>query len=169
MRRKIIAFATILLDLSGGSALAGHGKAGLWNTTSTVSIPMPQMSAADMAEMKKMGMTMPGPQTSSYPICMTQADVDANQPPMLGRANTGCTTHVLGNSASAMSADMVCNGTLKGRGHFQVAYAGPEHYSGTYTFKGTANGQPADLTTSFKGDWARADCGKVKPFPVQQR
>jgi hypothetical protein len=53
---------------------------------------------------------------------------------------------------------------MQGTGHLQVSYSGAEHYTGRYSFKGTAEGHPADMTSAFKADWVTADCGAVKPM-----
>jgi hypothetical protein len=152
--------------MSCGAAFAGHGKAGLWNfTTSMTMANMPQMPPEAMAMMKQRGIKMPGmgePITSQ--VCMTQDEVNADMPPRMSREGENCENHVLAKTASSISVDMVCNGRMKGTGHLQVSYSGAEHYEGTYNFKGTAEGHPADMTSNFKGDWVKADCGAVKPF-----
>ena len=76
----LIAIAIVLLP---ATALAGHGKAGLWNITTSMEMAnMPQMPPEAMAMMKARGMKMPGmgqPMTSQ--ICMTQEQVNADMPP----------------------------------------------------------------------------------------
>jgi hypothetical protein len=62
---------------------------------------------------------------------------------------------------------MVCNGEMKGTGRMQIAYSGPEHYAGTYSFKGAVHGHDMSTTSSFKGDWVKADCGNVKPYKLR--
>ena len=63
-----------------------------------------------------------------------------------------------------MSADTVCSGRMQGTGHMQVSYSGAEHYEGSYSFKGSMEGHPNQMSSTFKGDWVKADCGSVKPF-----
>jgi hypothetical protein len=63
-----------------------------------------------------------------------------------------------------MSADTVCHGRMEGVGHSQISWRGNEHYEGSYDFKGAAQGHSTTMTTHFTGDWAKADCGAVKPF-----
>ena len=41
---------------------------------------------------------------------------------------------------------------------------GTDHYEGTYNFKGTMEGQVQEISTSYSGDFVKADCGNVKPF-----
>jgi len=147
-----ICAATLLV--LGGPALAAHGKAGLWRMTSTT----------DMA-MK--GMAMPGAQSHTSLMCMSQEEVDADTPPHIDQTATGCETHVTSMTPSALNADLVCKGSLKGDGHMQIVYRGAEHYAGTYSFKGAVEGNQSTMTTSFKGDWLKADCGDIKPYKLR--
>ena len=164
MKRILMASMAVLL-LTPGVALAGHGKAGLWNITTTMSMPnMPQMPPEAMAMMRQRGMKMPGAEPIVSQICMTQADVDADGPPRTSDREMTCDTHIINKTASSMAADMVCKGRVQGTGHMEVSYSGAEHYSGKYNFKGVAEGQSSEMTSSFKGDWVKADCGAVKPF-----
>lgn len=166
MKRILMATAAVLL-LSPGAALAAHGKAGLWNITTSMSMPnMPQMppEAAAMMKQRGMNMKMPGMEPITTQICMTQADVDTDIPPRTGDRDESCQTHVISKTDSSMTADMICTGRMQGTGHMQVSYSGAEHYSGSYSFKGSMEGRPNEMTSSFKGDWVKADCGAVKPI-----
>jgi hypothetical protein len=169
MKRILIASAALLL-LSPGVALAGHGKAGLWNISTTMSMPempnMPNMPPEAMAMMKQRGMSMPGMgQPMVTQICLTQADVDADRPPEMNRRETNCDTKVDSMTPTSMSVTSVCKGTnMEGTGHMQVSYSSAEHYQGSYSFKGNMEGHPSAMSSTFKGDWVKADCGNVKPF-----
>jgi hypothetical protein len=164
--KKTLAGTAALLLFVPGMAWAGHGKAGLWNVTTTVKMAdMPQMSPQVMAMLKQRGMKVPG---SGGPIgtqvCMTQADVDSDAPPDLSNHEMQCKTHIIKKTATSIVADMTCYGRMKGTGHLQVSYSGAEHYTGSYRFKGTMEGHPQDMASSFRGDWVKADCGAVKPL-----
>jgi len=154
-----------LLLASAGLALAGHGKAGLWNVSTTMAAPNVQIPPQALAQMQAMGMKMPGGQTVTSQICMTQADVDADKPPSVQR--DGCTSNITSKSASSVTAEMVCNGEMQGSGHVQIAYSGESHYEGSYTFKGVMRGHPVETSSNFKGDWVKADCGAVKPYSAK--
>lgn len=165
MRR--IAIASVLLALAvPGAAWAGHGKAGLWNISSTTNMAM-TLPPEVQAQMKQMGMTAPTSHTVTSQMCMSQADVDSDEPPQIDRQATGCVTKILSATPAAMKAEMTCNGKMKGTGQIQVAYQGNEHYTGSYSFKGAVEGNPTSTTTSFKGDWIKADCGAVKPYKLR--
>ncbi len=162
VRQKLLIGTSVILLLTPGAALAGHGKAGLWNVTNNMSMLNMQMPPEAMAQMKAMGMKMPGAHSITYQICMTQAQVDSNQLPKM-RKEDGCTTRVTSQTANSMAADMVCNGEMKGSGQLQLSFGGAEHYSGSYHMKGVVDGRPVEAASTFKGDWVKADCGDVKP------
>ena len=161
MKKMVLVAAALFLI--PGMAFAGHGKAGLWNVSTTMDMGGVQMPPEAMAKMKQMGMKMPSAQTFNTQMCMTQTEVDSDKPPPVGRGDSGCTTHVVSQTSSAMAAEMVCNGEMKGTGHMQITYSGPEHYAGSYSFKGMVHGTSMSTSSSFKGDWLKADCGAVKP------
>jgi hypothetical protein len=155
--------ALTALSMSG-PALAKHGKAGLWNVTSTTEMAFPPEA---VAAMKRAGMAMPGAKPIIAQMCMSQAEVDSARPPHLDRTATGCDTKIVKETATAMTATMTCKGNMRGTGTIQVTYKGAEHYVGSYSFKGTSGGRPVDMTTRFKGDWVKADCGKIKPYNLR--
>jgi Protein of unknown function (DUF3617) len=163
---KVIGMAAAMLVLAPNAAFAGHGKAGLWTVTSTTDMAM-AMPPEVAAQMKQAGMTMPKPAPITSRMCMSQSDVDSDKPPQMDPNASGCDTKLIKASASAIEAQMTCSGKMKGTGHMQIAYSAPEHYSGSYSFKGTVEGNPTSMSTSFKGDWVKADCGAVKPYKLR--
>lgn len=165
-RKHIFGLAAVALIFVPGAALAGHGKAGLWNTVTTTNMAMtmpPEMAA----QMKAMGMKPPTANSFKGQMCMSQAEVDSNNPPHIDEGGTGCTTKVISQTGSSMKAQMTCNGRMKGSGTMQVTYSGAEHYKGNYDFKGTVEGNPTNMSTTFQGDWVKADCGSVKPYTLR--
>lgn len=160
----LIGLSAAALMLAPGAALAGHGKAGLWTVTTSIGgMSDAQLPPEAMARMKEMGMKMPSMQSVASQICMTQAEVDSDALPPVGKNDMGCTSHVLSQTANSMSAETVCNGEMKGTGRMQISYSGAEHYAGSYNFKGTIHDRPMETSSTFKGDWVKADCGAVKP------
>ena len=164
IRKFCLGGTMLVLLLAAAPAFARQGKAGLWNVTSTVEMALPPETAAAM---KKMGMAMPGAKPVTSQLCMSQAEVDSDRPPHLDRAATGCDTKLVKQTATGMTANMVCKGNMTGTGTIQVTYKGDTHYSGFYGFKGTSGGRPVDMTTRFTGDWVKADCGNVKPYNLR--
>jgi hypothetical protein len=145
------------------AALASHGKVGLWEVTTQMSMPnMTAMMTPDqLARMQAMGVHMPTGRSFTTQHCMTAAEVAADKPPPM-RQNKDCTMGNMSFGAHSFTADMVCTGDMQGQGHISVTYDSDEHYSGTYGFTGTAHGHPAGITNSFEGKWISADCGTVK-------
>jgi hypothetical protein len=161
-----------LLAAWGGPALAAHGKVGLWNVTSTTEIALtPDAEAA----LKKSGQKMPALEPVTVQMCMSKEEVESNTPPHLDREATSCVMTVVTQTAALLEARMICDGKvktkgaipMKGNGAIHVAYRGAEHYTGSYTFRGTTNGAPTNLTTRFKGDWLKADCGKIPAYRLR--
>ncbi|HEX4081253.1 MAG TPA: DUF3617 domain-containing protein [Rhizomicrobium sp.] len=144
-------------------ALAAHGKVGLWEVTTHMSMPgmAAQIPPEAMARMKAMGMQMPDAQTFTSQHCMTAEEVAADRPPPMRNAQD-CTMTNMSHDAHGFSADMACKGHMEGQGHITMAYDGDTHYSGSYSFSGTAGGRPQNMTTSFEGKWISPDCGVAK-------
>ncbi len=162
--RKLCLGALALTACIAAPALAKQGKVGLWNVTSTAEMALPPEV---LAMLKKSGQPMPGAKPITVQMCMSQEEVDSATPPHLDTATTGCVTKTTKQTATEMTAVMTCKGNMKGTGTIQISYTGNEHYAGAYTFKGTNFGQPANITTRFKGDWVKADCGKVQPYKLR--
>ena len=166
MQRNFVgAGIAAILILAPGAAWAAHGKPGLWTVTSTMHMDQAlPMSPGMTAMMQKKGMKMP---MAGEPIitqmCMTQAEVDADKPPRITTRQIDCDTKVLSQSASSMKSETICHGVMEGSGHSEISWRGAEHYTGSYSFKGTMHGKPNSVSNSFKGDWVKADCGSVKP------
>ncbi|HEX4635740.1 MAG TPA: DUF3617 domain-containing protein [Rhizomicrobium sp.] len=160
--------AAAALILLPAAAFAGHGKAGLWNVTTSMQMAsMPQMSPEAMAMMKARGMKMPGmgqPMTSQ--MCMTQEQVNGDVPPAMRDRGENCSTKLLSQTATSMKSEVTCHGRMEGAGHAEVTWRGNEHYEGTYSFKGTMEGRPQDISTRYSADFVKSDCGAVKPAKV---
>src|ERR1700755_472583 len=157
----LVASALLLAPVA---ALAGHGKPGLWNITSTMQMAnAPQMPPEAMAMMKSRGIKMPGmgsPMTSQ--ICMTPEQVNGDLSPAMHNHEEKCTAKVLSQTASSMKSEVTCHGRMEGVGHSEMSWRGNEHYEGTYSFKGSMEGHPQNISTRYSGDFVKADCGAVK-------
>lgn len=163
----LAAFAGALLLLPG-TALAGHGKAGLWTVTSTTNLRITLPPEVE-AQMKKMGRAMSA-QSHTTQMCMSQAEVDSDKPPHIDPSGTGCDTHIISQTGLSMKAKMVCDGRMKGTGDLQITYTGDNaHYTGQYSFDGSVEGNPSSMSTSFRGDWVKADCGSVRPYTLRNQ
>lgn len=164
-RSLFLAAGSAALALIAIPAIAGHGKAGLWNVTISTNMAgagMPDMSKLPpeaQAAMRAHGVTMNG-NTMSVQHCMTQAEVDSNGPPRTGNQKE-CTMSNMKVGGNSYSADMTCHGQMTGTGHVQFTYDSAEHYTGKTTMVGTMQGHPVNTSTTFEGRWASADCKGV--------
>jgi len=168
-RRLVSGLAAAAVLLTPAAALAARGKAGLWKISTTMDMPdMPQMRDLPpeaMAMMKQRGMSMPGmgaPVVTQ--ICMTQEEVNTDKLPAMKNLEENCTTKVLSQTPSSMTAETTCRGRMEGVGRMQMSWRGNEHYEGTYSFKGVMQGRPHSMTSRYTGDFVKADCGSVKPY-----
>jgi hypothetical protein len=140
--KTILVGATAALIAMTGAAVADHGKVGLWQVATKV--------------------TMPGmPQTQVYTSqhCMTAGEVKMNAMPPSSNADCKMTNEKA--SGGSFSGDMVCTGHAKGSGHIAVTYDTDTHYAGQMTMTMNAGGQAMHMTNSFEGKWVSADCGKT--------
>jgi hypothetical protein len=97
---------------------------------------------------------------------MTQEQVNGDVPPAMHNRGENCTAKLLSQTASTMKSEVTCHGRMEGVGHAEMTWRGNEHYEGTYSFNGTAEGRPQNISTRYSADFVKADCGKVKPAPV---
>ena len=130
---KQIALIVGIAVLVPVAALAAHGKAGLWSSTTTVVMP-----------------GMP-PQSHVATFCMTQAQVNSDAP--MG-GNPNCTYQNVNAIGQTYTADMVCKGQFNATGHISTTYAGDSHYTATVTI--VTGG--VTMTNNVVGRWVKADC-----------
>lgn len=163
MKRGVICAVAGTALLLAPAAFAAHGRAGLWTVTSTMeSKDMPKVPPEAMAMMKARHMPMPGEPFTTQ-MCMTQEQVNADKPPDIKNGEETCTTKIVSQSPAAVHTQVTCHGRVNGVGDMQISWRGNEHYEGTYSFKGTAEGRPQEMTTHYSGDFVKPDCGSVKP------
>jgi hypothetical protein len=168
MSRTIAAGLAAAILLFPAAAFAGHGKAGLWNVTSSMQMAnMPQMPPEAIAAMKARGMKMPGMgQPMTMQMCMTQEQVNGDVPPAMHNRAENCSTKLISQTASSMKSEVTCHGRMDGVGRAEMSWRGNEHYEGTYNFKGSMEGRPQEFSTHYSGDFVKAECGAVKPAKV---
>lgn len=162
-RTVTTAVAAICFMLAAGSAVASHGKVGLWSITITVSgdSQMPDMSKLPpeaQARMKAMGMSTHG-NSMTVQHCMAAQEVATDVPKLSGRNMNDCKMVNVQHIGHTMSADMTCSGNFQGTGHVQFTYDSDTHYTGEVTMTGTANGHPVNHDQKMEGRWLSADCG----------
>ena len=167
--KRLPLIAAVLLVPCAVSAMP-HGRPGLWTITSTMKMAnMPQIPPEALAMMKQRGMKIPGmggePIVSQ--ICMTPQDVAEGAlaaQRMQSEHGIKCEPRVLNESMSSVTTEIACHGEMEGVGHSRMSWHGDSHYEGDYSFKGVMHGHPNEISTSFTGNFVKADCGSVKPF-----
>jgi len=158
---KTIGIAVAALAVLPAVAQTSHGKAGLWEVTSTMSMPnMPQMSPAQTAQMQAMGMHMPTGHTTTLQHCVTPEQ--AASPIPLNSHNKDCALSNVKMDGRTYSGDVTCSGEFQGQGHFSETFDSDEHYTGTSTMTGTSNGHAMNMSNTMEGKWISADCGATK-------
>lgn len=144
-------------------------KPGQWDMTVSMQMKgMPQISAADMAEMKKMGIQVPfaGGEPIHVQQCMTAEQASLKQPINTSQPNDGCKVQNYKHSGKTVTGDMVCTGDLKANGKFEMTVNSDTSYAGKWSLKGvTKDGYPMDQTSDISGKWVQAQCdARTKTF-----
>ncbi|MDR3528542.1 MAG: DUF3617 domain-containing protein [Rhizomicrobium sp.] len=164
MLQRVAVLTACALALSP-AALAAHGKVGTWEATiqSNGMAAMPDMSKLPpsvQAQMKARGVHMnAGGMTTKF--CMTAEQVK-NDKPELSR-HGACETVNLKMTGNTFSADMVCKGETKMRGHVEVTFDSAEHYTGRTTMTMTVEGQTTTRATTMEARWLSPTCTVKSP------
>lgn len=152
--------------LATPAALAAHGKVGTWEVTVKMGGAgmgaMPDMSKLPpeaQARMKAHGMQMSGAGGMTTKVCMTAEQVNSDKPPMTHHGE--CEAQNVKISGNTFNADIVCKGKMNGKGHIEVTYDSPEHYSGHQTMTMNMNGQQMNHDMTMEGRWISATCTKT--------
>lgn len=146
-------------------------KAGLWEmrVVSDMMKSMPKMPAippAQLAELKKRGISIPEMQNGGMlqKMCITKelAEQAWSKPNHATPGN--CKQSSMNRSGNSYTMEMVCDGPmLKGNATITGSMKGDSLQS-SYKFKGSSNNKPIDQHIETTGKWLGADCGDVKPI-----
>lgn len=159
-------------------------KAGLWETTTTMSMAgmqmpqMPQNIQLPPGVQMPPGMQMPqghgspfgGPMTTQ--VCVTQEMIDKFGGPTATppSRNSDCKMTNISIKANSMTATMVCTGNLNATGDVESTWTDAAtthtkvHITGTMQMG--QNSRPVDMTMQSTSIYKGADCGSVKPMPM---
>ena len=157
----------IVMALVALPAWAGPGKAGLWDVTTQINFTKggPQIPPAQLEKMKQMGIDLPFGKPVTSKVCVTPEMAARDEAPRPVREKDGCEMKNYNRSGSTITADMVCNGNMKGTGKLKVNYDSNASYNGTMDFNGTEPQSGAvEMHNAFSGKWISDSCGTVKPF-----
>jgi hypothetical protein len=163
-------------SLLAPAALAGHGKVGTWQITTTMGPNNTQMGGMPdlsklppevQARMKARGVQMNagGGMTAKY--CMTDEQVKMDKPPMT-RPDSPCKTENIKVTGHTFSADVVCTGKMNGHGHTEMTFDSAEHYHGHQTMTMTVAGRTMTHDMFMDAKWLTPNCTvPAKPLPVK--
>lgn len=148
-------------------AQADSMKPGLWEITTKMDgiKDMPQYSAADVAQMKKMGIEVPQMNGGGMvnKTCVTPEMAAQEKMPV--EQQDECMPKNIRKSGNTQTMDIVCNGPdMKGTGTHKVTYPNSTRFHSVYTFKGTSGGEKVNERHETSGKWLGANCGNVKPL-----
>ena len=150
---------------------AGKMKAGLWEMSikSDAMKSMPKMSAAQMEQMKKMGVSMPIMEDGvmKTKVCISKEMAEQDPTNMAHQNHSNCTPKNVAQNGNDYSMDLICDGPdLKGVGMVKGSFNGSDTVRSSYDFKGTSHNRPVNHHTETTGKLLSSDCGDVKPVGV---
>lgn len=144
-----------------------HQKPGLWEVTSKMTwqqSPFP----TGMPGMPDMSKTMSAPHTMQ--MCLTKDMIDKYGGPLPQSRNNECQAENVKMGANNMTADWVCNGSMKGKGTIESSWPDENHIASKVHFTGTMQmgpeGKPVEWTSESTSVYKGADCGNVKPMAM---
>lgn len=148
----------------GSMALSGIAsrKAGLWETTSTMTWQKAPEAPGEQGE-KLRG----GKHTSQ--VCLTQAMID-DYGALLPQSRGSCRIENKIVAAGKVTGDYVCTGLMNGTGQLESTWTDPDHVTGKVHFVGTflvgSQQQAIEWTTESTSTFKSSSCGFVKPMPM---
>jgi hypothetical protein len=111
--------------------------------------------------------------TNTTRVCLTQAQIEkygAMDPHTLGGA---CQVNNIVKKANSMTADMICSGTMNGKGSLESSWNDDQHTKGKVHFVGVlqagTTAVPMEWTSEYTSVFKDTDCGDVKPLVVPER
>jgi hypothetical protein len=144
-------------------------KPGLWEMTTNMTWQKSPMPA---------GMNMPAGMKSPFSgmttttqVCLTQAMIDKYGAPV-SQNQRDCKIANVVMHTSSMTADLICNGKMNGKGELQSTWTDGGHATGKVHFAGTMqmgqNATPVEWTVNSTSTYKGPDCGSVAPMPMPQ-
>jgi hypothetical protein len=153
------------------SVWAQERKAGLWELTTSQTWQQSPLPPG-------MGGAAPGaagspfaPSTHTTRVCFTREQIDKYG--AIVPQSRGCQVTNIVKKANSMTADMVCTGSMSGKGTIESSWTDSEHAKGKVHFVGSMhigpNTMPVEWTTESSSVFKGADCGDVKPAPLPDK
>ena len=169
--RILITMGCCLFAVSALSQAQSVQKAGLWESTSTMSFggsQMPQMPQMPPGMQMPPGGGMGGPRTTQ--VCVTQAMIDKYGAPFSKPQRGDCTVSNISLKVDGMTANISCTGQVTATGTVEATFPAPGtaetkvHLTGTMQMG--PNTRPVDITMQQKSVYKGPDCGSVQPMQL---
>jgi hypothetical protein len=167
--RKIqlwITMACCLFAVTIAASAQGIRKPGLWEMTSNMSW---QKSPLPPGVTLPPGMKSPfSGSTTTTRVCLTQAMIDKYGAPV--SHSKDCKIVNISMHATGMTAEMVCSGSMSGKGEIESSWAfggvtkGRVHFAGS--MQSGPKPMPVEWTVNSTSTYKGPECGSVKPMPV---
>lgn len=159
--------AAVLLGFPLAAVADIKQKPGLWegSVKMDLSSVMANLPPETAEQMKAMGIELPTGTAIKTQFCLTPEQATKNVVPQVSDPQSGC--HVVDSkrSGDTLTANVQCDGAMKGTGSMDVKLLTAESYTGSMKFTGQSDqGIPLDLTNEFSGKWVSANCGAVEPM-----
>jgi hypothetical protein len=106
--------------------------------------------------------------TTTTRVCLTQAMIDKYGAPV--SHSKDCKIINISMHATGMTAEMVCSGSMSGKGELESSWAfggvtkGKVHFAGT--MQSGQQSTPVEWTVNSTSTYKGPECGSVKPLPV---
>jgi hypothetical protein len=144
--------------------LAQSRKAGLWELTTTQTWQQSPLPPG-------MSGPVPGSGTHTTKVCLTQEQLDKYG--AIVPQTRGCRITNIVKNGNGMTADMVCTGTMSGKGTLESTSVDGVHAKGKVHFVGSIqagpNAKPIEWTIESSSVFTSPDCGDVKPAVVPDK
>ncbi len=147
MKTLTTALSLLVPAVFGSTALADPGmiKTGLWELSTDMSAPIYL--------------------SSSTKRCVTSEEIDKG---FLPGNDKSCHAEDIQRAASSFSAQIVCDGRVKGKGTYRFSADSPEQFhaalDATFTESPLmARGGPNEMHLKVSGRWLGGDCASASP------
>jgi Protein of unknown function (DUF3617) len=153
---------TSQVQLQGGQSTGGAAAANLQAELAKLP-PEQRKMVEDMMAKNGVGIK-PGGTGTALRVCISKEMAERSLLPTAQRGD--CKAETSQRSVSGMAIKFTCtNPPSSGEG--QVSFSGDSAYSMKMAVTTTVQGKPEKANISASGQWLAADCGAVKPLPIQ--
>ncbi|WP_263144257.1 DUF3617 domain-containing protein [Pseudomonas sp. RIT-PI-AD] len=154
----LIVSGCALLSLSALAAEPGQIRPGQWDLTLKMNIAgMPQLTPAQVAQMKQLGIQVPvGGQSMTSGQCIAPEQASLDNAVANFKGQNGCSIQNYKRVGNRATGNLICS---QGKGTFDMQLDSPTAYHGRYTMSGGSMNQTGELT----GKWRKDQCDPGVP------